>query len=163
MACTLSWGPVMARKHGRRLRAGVGVGGVWRGEHGVRWSSGGGEHGWVLAGWSGGWGWCWRRRAGDPERVVDVVSLGRAEALGSGDDGVLGGFGAGVARREPAGMAMEVWVARVTLTPLEARWKEDYLYALAKPHGSCRGSSGSNMHKQIKNQNRDIKHRTALK
>ena len=39
--------------------------------------------------------------------------------------------------------------------------KEDYMYALAKPHGPCRGSSGSDMHKQIKNQNRDIKHPTA--
>ena len=29
------------------------------------------------------------------------------------------------------------------------------MYALTKPHGSCRGSSGSDMHKQIKNQNRD--------
>ena len=38
---------------------------------------------------------------------------------------------------------------------------EDYMYALTKPHGSCRGSSGSDMHKQIKNQNRDIKHPTA--
>ena len=28
--------------------------------------------------------------------------------------------------------------------------KEDYMYALAKPHGPCRGSSGSDMHKQIK-------------
>ena len=36
-----------------------------------------------------------------------------------------------------------------------------YMYALAKPHGSCRGSSGSDMHKQIRNQNRDIKHPTA--
>ena len=36
-----------------------------------------------------------------------------------------------------------------------------YMYALTKPHGSCRGSSGSDMHKQIKNQNRDIKHPTA--
>ena len=36
-----------------------------------------------------------------------------------------------------------------------------YMYALTKPHGSCRGSGGSDMHKQIKNQNRDIKHPTA--
>jgi hypothetical protein len=28
--------------------------------------------------------------------------------------------------------------------------KEDYMYAPTKPHGSCRGSSGSDMHKQIK-------------
>ena len=33
------------------------------------------------------------------------------------------------------------------------------MYALAKPHGSCRGSSGSDMHKTNQNQNRDIKHR----
>ena len=40
--------------------------------------------------------------------------------------------------------------------------KEIYMYALTKPHGPCRGSSGSDMHKQIKqNQNRDIKHPTA--
>ena len=32
------------------------------------------------------------------------------------------------------------------------------MYALTKPHGPCRGSSGSDIHKQIKqNQNRDIK------
>ena len=36
-----------------------------------------------------------------------------------------------------------------------------YMYALTKPHGSCRGSGGSDMHKQNKNQNRDIKHPTA--
>ena len=36
-----------------------------------------------------------------------------------------------------------------------------YMYALTKPHGSCRGSGGSDMHKQIKNQNKDIKHPTA--
>ena len=36
-----------------------------------------------------------------------------------------------------------------------------YMYALTKPHGSCRGSGGSDMHKQIRNQNRDIKHPTA--
>ena len=36
-----------------------------------------------------------------------------------------------------------------------------YMYALTKPHGSCRGSSGSDMHKQIKNQNTTIKHPTA--
>jgi hypothetical protein len=41
--------------------------------------------------------------------------------------------------------------------PSTAR-KEDYIYALAKPHGLCSGSSGSDMHKQIKNQNRDINH-----
>ena len=28
--------------------------------------------------------------------------------------------------------------------------KEDYMYALAKPHGPCRGSSGSDMHKKKK-------------
>ena len=65
-----------------------------------------------------------------------MVPLGRALALGLGDDGVLGGFGAGVARREPARDG-------------DGR-KEDYMYALAKPHGPCRGSSGSDMHKQIK-------------
>ena len=36
-----------------------------------------------------------------------------------------------------------------------------YMYPLTKPHGSCRGSGGSDMHKQIRNQNRDIKHPTA--
>ena len=35
------------------------------------------------------------------------------------------------------------------------------MFALTKPHGSCRGSGGSDMHKQIKNQNKDIKHPTA--
>ena len=50
--------------------------------------------------------------------------------------------------------------ATVGLLKLEGR-KEAYMYALAKPHGPCRGSSGSDMHKQIKNQNRDIKHPTA--
>ena len=29
--------------------------------------------------------------------------------------------------------------------------EEDYMYALAQPHGSCRGSSGSDMHNHIKN------------
>ena len=52
------------------------------------------------------------------------------------------------------------------LLALEAFWpigegRKIYMYALTKPHGSCRGSGGSDMHKQIKNQNRDIKHPTA--
>ena len=33
--------------------------------------------------------------------------------------------------------------------PLEGR-KEDYMNALTKPHGSCRGPSGSDMHMQQK-------------
>ena len=65
-----------------------------------------------------------------------MVPLGRALALGLGDDGELGGLGVGVARREPAGDG-------------DGR-KEIYMYALTKPHGPCRGSSGSDMHKQIK-------------
>ena len=44
-------------------------------------------------------------------------------------------------------------------TPWKGR--KIYMYALTKPHGSCRGSNGSDMHKQSKNQNRDIKHPTA--
>ena len=38
-----------------------------------------------------------------------------------------------------------------------AKGRKIYMYALTKPHGSCRGSGGSDMHKQIRNQNRDIK------
>ena len=30
------------------------------------------------------------------------------------------------------------------------RGRKIYMYALTKPHGSCRGSSGSDMHKQSK-------------
>ena len=43
----------------------------------------------------------------------------------------------------------------------EGEGRKIYMYALTKPHGSCRGSGGSDMHKQIRNQNRDIKHPTA--
>ena len=43
---------------------------------------------------------------------------------------------------------------------LVAGRKEGYMYALAKPHGSCRGSSGSDMHKTNQNHDRDIKHPT---
>ena len=81
-----------------------------------------------------------RRRAGDAERVVDLVPLGRASALGLGDDGVLGGFGAGVARREPARDGDGVCGGEGDATPLEEGRKEDYMYALAKPHGPCGGS-----------------------
>jgi hypothetical protein len=38
-------------------------------------------------------------------------------------------------------------VVRASKLKREGR-KEDYMYALTKPHGSCRGSSGSDMHKQ---------------
>ena len=56
---------------------------------------------------------------------------------------------------------LESFCTRWRLTVNVKGRKEIYMYALTKPHGSCRGSSGSDMHKQIKNQNRDIKHPTA--
>ena len=59
------------------------------------------------------------------------------------------------------------WSTQTRLEPYPssfAQWKEGrkiYMYALTKPYGSCRGSGGSDMHKQNKNQNREIKHPTA--
>jgi hypothetical protein len=58
--------------------------------------------------------------------------------------------------------AVEGLLGAAVVVGLEEGRKEYYMCALTKPHGLCRGSSGSDMHKQIKqNQNRDTKHPAA--
>jgi hypothetical protein len=39
--------------------------------------------------------------------------------------------------------------------------KDDYMYALAKPHGSCRGPSGSDMRKQAAKTTNNRQNKTA--
>ena len=75
------------------------------------------------------------------------LQMGRAPCRGVASDDGVGGCG---------------WcVAVVDGGPEIAEGRKIYMYALTKPHGSCRGSGGSDMHKQNKTQNRDIKHPTA--
>ena len=106
--------------------------------------------------------------ADDDAQVVDVCVVRRVRDARGGTG--VGGL--------PGGRAEQQERRAFLLLALEASWpigeapiseeqglgrKEDYMYALAKPHGPCRGSGGSDMHKQIKNQNqnRNIKHPAA--
>ena len=72
--------------------------------------------------------------------------------MGADDEGLISGAVI------PAEARLAACAQLVLLGPLHKKeGRKIYMYALTKPHGSCRGSGGSDMHKQIKHQNRDKK------
>ena len=80
--------------------------------------------------------------------------LMEASKRGEGDGGAYESNGV------PCQGAASPWHGENETTNHHHLGRKIYMYALTKPHGSCRGSGGSDMHKQIKKQNRDIKHPT---
>jgi hypothetical protein len=72
--------------------------------------------------------------ADDDAQVVDVCVVRRV-CDARGGTGV-GGLPGGRAEQQGLGLGGK-------------EGKEYYMHALTKPHGSCRGSSGSDMHKKI--------------
>jgi hypothetical protein len=90
------------------------------------------------------------------------LQMGRAPCRGVVSDDGVGGCGWCVAVVDGGPEIAEPLGGWLGERAVEEGRKEIYMYALTKPHGPCRGSSGSDIYKQIKqNQNRDIKHPTA--